>query len=118
MIQLIILALDAAGILSSLVSPTTATFLNPMLRPLLFVAMSRSVRRSFGSFLLVLPAVSDALFLVVLLLVFFAAASVLLFSNMGRALPFETLPGALNNLFVLLTTANVRRPPPTPGPSR
>ena len=63
MIQLIILALDAAGILSSLVSPTTATFLNPMLRPLLFVAMSRSVRRSFGSFLLVLPAVSDALFL-------------------------------------------------------
>ena len=105
-IQLGILALNAAGIVTSLLSPTTAPFLNPMLRPLLFVAMSRSVRRSFGSFLLVLPAVSDALLLVLLLLGFFAATGVLLFSAEGPGSPFETVPRALINLFVLLTAAN------------
>ena len=77
-----------------------------MLRPLLFVAMSRSVRRSFGSFLLVLPAVSDALLLVLLLLGFFAATGVLLFSAEGAGSPFESVPRALLNLLVLLTAAN------------
>ena len=105
-IQLGILSLNAAGIVTSLLSPATAPFLNPMLRPLLFVAMSRSVRRSFGSFLLVLPAVSDALLLVLLLLGFFAATGVLLFSAEGAGSPFETVPRALVNLFVLLTAAN------------
>ena len=105
-IQLGILALNAAGIVTSLLSPATAPFLNPMLRPLLFVAMSRSVRRSFGSFLLVLPAVSDALLLVLLLLGFFAATGVLLFSAERAGSPFETVPRALINLFVLLTAAN------------
>ena len=105
-IQLGILALNAAGIVTSLLSPRSAPFLNPMLRPLLFVAMSRSVRRSFGSFLLVLPAVSDALLLVLLLLGFFAATGVLLFSAEGAGSPFESVPRALLNLLVLLTAAN------------
>ena len=55
LLQLLILCLDAAGICISAISPVTATFLNPMLRPLLFIVMSSSVRSSFGSFLRVIP---------------------------------------------------------------
>ena len=71
LVQLFILCTDAAGIAISAISPSTATFLNPMLRPLLFIAMNSSVRHSFCSFLRVIPAVFDCIVLVILLLAFF-----------------------------------------------
>ena len=55
--------LDAAGVLMSAASPATLTFFNPLLRPLLFVAMSRTLRRAASQFLSVIPAVADCLIL-------------------------------------------------------
>ena len=79
--QLLILVLDAAGIVISALSPNTLTFFNPMLRPLLFIAMSARVRRAFGSFIRLIPAVADCVLLVLLHLTFFAMLGVLLFGG-------------------------------------
>ena len=61
--------------------PQAATLndLNPMLRPIFFVAISRSVRRAARSFFRVIPAVSDLIFLMLLLLCVFSILGVLLF---------------------------------------
>ena len=61
-----------AGIATSAVSPSTLTFFNPMLRPLLFVAYSSRVRRAFGSFIAAIPAVASVVGLVLMHLIFFA----------------------------------------------
>ncbi|KAL1495430.1 hypothetical protein AB1Y20_016798 [Prymnesium parvum] len=93
------------------------TAINPMLRPILFVAMSRSVRRSFRCFLRVIPAVADCVLLVLVMLVVYAIAGVILFAGAGDDLSsgeashgfqdaFQSLPQALLSLFTLLTTAN------------
>ena len=86
-------------------------YLNPMLRPILFVALSRSVRRSLRSFVRVVPAVLDIFFLVLLLLLFGAALGVLLFDQLSEKLSemkhsFATVGDALLSLHILLTTAN------------
>ena len=81
LVQLFILCTDAAGIAISAVSPSTATFLNPMLRPLLFITMNASVRHAFCSFLRVIPAVADCIVLVLLLLAFFATTGALAAAN-------------------------------------
>ena len=89
-----------------------------MLRPMLFVAMSRSVRRSFRCFIRVIPAVADIVMLVIILLVLFGIAGVILFADLSPyeaastadlgsyETAFNTFPRALLSLFTLLTTAN------------
>ena len=104
--QLLILATDAAGVLMSAASPATLTFFNPLLRPLLFVAMSRTLRRAASQFLSVIPAVADCLILIVLLLVVASIGGVLLFEHCGPPYYFDSLPNAALNLFILTTTAN------------
>lgn len=84
-------------------------YLNPMLRPILFVAISRTVRRSLRSFFRVFPAVSDMLLLMVALLAFFSAIGCLLFGfGLGERMDdeFGTVGRSLTTLFILLTTSN------------
>ena len=78
-----------------------------MLRPILFVTLSRSVRRSLRSFVRVLPAVTDMFLLVLLLLVFTACLGVILFSHVPELRDaFGTVGDALLSLSILLTTSN------------
>ena len=90
--------------------PDTLTFFNPVLRPLLFVALSTRGRRAFATFLRVIPAVAEPAALVLLLLAFASALGVGLFGPYGLLPPnhdfFGSLPRALDSLLVLLTTAN------------
>jgi len=111
-LQFLLLLLDSLGIAITAVSPTTLTFFNPMLRPMIFVAMSGRVRRAFGSFFRLIPLVAEWGLMVLLLLGFYAVTGVLI---MGRNRPllganqegaFDTIPDALLSLTVLLTTAN------------
>ena len=78
-LQLILLLLDLAGIVVSAVSADTLTFFNPVLRPLLFVAMSRRARRVVGTFFRVLPDLAPWAAMLLLLLFFYALLGVLLF---------------------------------------
>ena len=89
-VQMLLLSLNLAIVCIQAASPTnlaildrpqaaTLNDLNPMLRPIFFVAISRSVRRAARSFFRVIPAVSDLIFLMVLLLMVFSVLGVLLF---------------------------------------
>lgn len=103
--------LDAAGIFVSAVSADVMTFFNPLLRPLLFVAMSSRTRRALATFGRVLPSLADWSGLLILLVVFYALLGVLLFGPPDALLGddgayFRTVPRALMSLVVLITTAN------------
>ena len=109
--QLLILLLDAAGIIVSAISADTLTFFNPLLRPLLFAAMSVRTRRALATFFRVLPSLGDWSALLLLLLAFYALLGVCIFGPPDPLLGddgvyFHTLPRALLSLVVLITTAN------------
>ena len=72
LVQLVLVVLDAAGIVVSAISADTLTFFNPLLRPFLFVAMSSRSRDALGAFLHVLPSLFDWVALLLLLLTFYA----------------------------------------------
>ena len=110
-VQLILLLLDLAGIVVSAISPGTLTFFNPIVRPLLFVAMGRRTRRAVFTFLRVLPDLANWAAMLVVLLLFYALLGVMLFGPPEPLLAddgdyFASLPAALLSLVVLITTAN------------
>ena len=120
-LQLILLLLDLAGIVVSAVSADTLTFFNPIIRPLVFISMSRRARRAVVTFARVLPDLFNWAAMLVLLLVFYALLGVMLFgppdpllgTDAERAADvgsdgdyFSSLPKAMLSLVVLITTAN------------
>jgi hypothetical protein len=64
MVQLALMSASLAGVLISAVQPNTLTMLNPILRPLLFVAMSRRVRKAFKWLLIIVPNFAEVTALV------------------------------------------------------
>merc|ERR1711871_1810109 len=78
--EVVLLLVDAAAILVTLVAPTSMP-LTPLLRPLIFVCISRRVRRAATSLLRVLPSFLDCAFLIALLIGFWALFGMLLFQN-------------------------------------
>ena len=110
-VQLVLLLLDLAGIIVSAVSADTLTFFNPLLRPLLFIAMSSRARRAVFTFLRVLPDLAKWAAMLLLLLGFYALLGVVLFGPPQPLLGadadyFSSVPRALLSLVVLITTAN------------
>jgi two pore calcium channel protein 1 len=104
---LIIAALAAAlvGVVDS--SNGTALLVLPLLRPLLFVTLSRKVRGAFVKLVRVVPAFADCALLLCLLVGFFSMLGLLLFDGSAEgAAYFPTLSEGSLSLLITLTTAN------------
>lgn len=112
LLQLLLLLIDAAFIAISAALPDyELAFLNPLLRPLLFLSLFERTRSVVGQIASVVPAVAGWALLILLLLLFFALCGVLLFGGTDPLLAeggsdFDDLGSALLCLFVLLTTSN------------
>lgn len=104
--EVVLLLVDAAAILVTLVAPSSMPLM-PLLRPLIFVCISRRVRRAATSLLRVLPSFLDCAFIIALLIGFWALFGMLLFQNTpeGRQY-FPSISESYLSLFVMLTTAN------------
>lgn len=84
-------------------------YLNPMLRPLFFIAISRTVRRAARSFIRVVTVVYDMLWLIALLVLTYAMLGTLCFgfSDSAELDPqFGSVERAVQTMFILLTTSN------------
>ena len=84
-------------------------YINPLLRPLFLVAISRSVRRSARSFIRVLPHIADLIYMMILLLLSFALLGAILFGfGSGKEMEeqFGSVAHSLQTMFILLTTSN------------
>jgi hypothetical protein len=112
LLQLLLLLIHAAFIAISAALPDyELAFLNPLLRPILFVSLFERTRSVVGQIASVVPAVAGWALLILLLLLFFALCGVLLFGGTEPLLAdgggdFDDLASALFCLFVLLTTSN------------
>lgn len=104
--EVVLLLVDAAAILVTLMAPDSKPLM-PMLRPMIFVCVSRRVRRAVTSLFKVIPSFLDCAFLIALLIGFFALFGMLFFQGTteGR-LYFPNLGESVLSLFILLTTAN------------
>eukprot|EP00937_MAST-01D_sp_MAST-1D-sp2_P003304 g3304.t1 len=104
--EVVFVLIDAAAILVALAAPN-AMPLMPLLRPIIFVCVSRRVRRAITSLIRVLPSFLDCAFLIALLIGFFALFGMLLFQGTpeGRQF-FPSVSESYLSLFVMLTTAN------------
>ena len=104
--EVVLLLTDAAAILVTLMAPDSKPLM-PILRPMIFVCVSRRVRRAVTSLFKVVPSFLDCAFLIALLIGFFALFGMLFFQNTPEGNKFfPSLGEAMLNLFVLLTTAN------------
>jgi hypothetical protein len=112
LLQLLLLLTNAAFIAISAALPDyELVFLNPLLRPLLFLSLYERTRSVIGQIASVFPAVAGWALLILLLLLFFALCGVLLFGGTEPLLAdgggdFDDMGSALLCLFVLLTTSN------------
>ena len=85
----------------------TSSLVLPLLRPMIFVVLSRRVRNAFVSLLRVVPAFADCVLLLTLLVGFFSMLGLLLFDGTAEGeAQFSDLPTGALSLLVLLTTAN------------
>lgn len=106
-VQIVLLLCDVAGVFLSWINPTGMTLINPVMRPLLFVAMSRHARNSWAVLFKILPSFIDVAVLLILTIFVFSVAGVIMFEGTeeGRQFFPSILEGALN-LQILLTTSN------------
>ena len=106
-VQIILITADLTGVLVSAVGSGTLPLWNPILRPLLFVSLSQSMRGALMTLLRTLPSVMDSVVLIALLLVVYAIVGVILFRNTEEGEQFFSSFGkAMVSMLVLLTTAN------------
>ena len=105
--QLALMLAELAGVFLSRFNPTGLTLMNPILRPILFIAMSRRVRDSWALLIRILPSFMDIVVLGAITIFFFAVVGTVMFegSEEGRA-SFPSIWMAAVNLHILLTTAN------------
>ena len=105
--QIILIAADLTGVIVSVLGSGSLPLWNPMLRPLLFVCLSQSMRGALMTLLRTLPSVMDSVVLITLLLTVYSTVGVLLFRNTEEGqLYFPSFSDAMVSMLVLLTTAN------------
>jgi amino acid transporter len=106
-VQIILITADLTGVLVSGLGSGSLPLWNPILRPLLFVCLSQSMRGALTTLLRTLPSVMDSVVLITLLLVVYSTIGVLLFRNTEEGeMFFSSFPTAMVSMLVLLTTAN------------
>jgi two pore calcium channel protein len=106
LVQTSMIGASTIGVLISAAQPHTLTMLNPVLRPLLAVSMSRRVRKGFRWILLILPNFAEVTVLITYFLVFFACCGALLFTAITKdeaIEEFKSLGWACWSLLILLT---------------
>ena len=107
MIQIVLLTADLTGVGVMILAPDSLPLWNPIIRPIVFVALSQSMRGALATLLRTLPSVLDSVVLITLLLVIYSTVGLLLFRNTEEGLQyFPNFSEAMVNMLVLLTTAN------------
>jgi amino acid transporter len=104
--QLVLVLADVASIMVALLAPARMPLM-PLIRPLLFVCISRRVRKAVLSLFKIIPSFLDCAVLVTLLIGFFSLFGMLLFQATpeGRQY-FPTITDSMLSMFILLTSAN------------
>ena len=86
---------------------TGFTLVNPLVRPALFISMSRKVRENWGLLFRILPSFMDIIALGVFTVFFFAVVGTVLFEGTEEGkIYFPSVWMGMVNLHILLTTAN------------
>jgi len=105
--QLLLIAIGVAAILCVFVDSSYHFGVGLFVRPLLFVAKSRSVRSGFTILLKTVPGFIDALFLLFVCVVFGGGVGCVIFQDSDEgSYAFESVSTGINSMVVLLTTAN------------
>jgi hypothetical protein len=107
MIQIVLLTADLTGVGVMVLAPSSLPLWNPIIRPIVFVALSQSMRGALTTLLRTLPSVLDSVVLITLLLVIYSTLGMLLFRNtLEGHMYFNSFSDSMVNMLILLTTAN------------
>lgn len=109
LVQIAIMIAEVSGFFIQILTPDTIrlTLMNPLMRPLLFVAMSRRVRGAWINLVKIIPSILEVFSLVTLTIFVFAIVGMLLFQGSEEGSTyFPDIWTSSMSLLILLTTAN------------
>jgi potassium/chloride transporter 9 len=107
MVQLSLMLVELAGVFLSMLNPTGLTLMNPVMRPVLFIVMSRRVRDSWAMLFRILPSFMDIVALGTMTIFIFAIVGTVMFEGTPEGSEhFPTIWRGALSLHILLTTAN------------